>query len=163
MQNISSQRKEEVNISYLTIFKILEIGRHFLDISNMQDLLAHLKLRPSEFHAIMRIFILTLDKPEGISLKTFAQFSKLSQPAASMQVATLLEKGYVRRKSDPSDKRKMLLSISKEHMVHFEEMMSKQEIVLNERIQHISIEKRKELIEFSEGMYDYLHAFSFTK
>lgn len=160
MQNIPSETKEENSVSYLSIFKIMEIGRYFLDMSNIQSIIAEFKLRPTEFHAMMRIFILSLDKPEGISLKLLTQYLKSSQPAVSMRVASLIEKGYVSRKSDPNDKRKILLSISEEHIAHFKEMMRNQEIVLNERLQRISIEKREELIRFSEEMYDYLHASS---
>lgn len=163
MKNISLQTKEENSVSYLSIFKIMEIGRYFLDMSNIQSIIAQFKLRPTEFHAMMRIFILSLDKPEGISLKTLTKYLKASQPAVSMRVASLIDKGYVKRKSDLNDKRKILLSISDEHIEHFKEMMRRQEIVLNERLQNISIEKREELIRFSEGMYDYLHAASLEK
>lgn len=138
------------------LIKLVDISKYFMDFCFFEPIIKNFKVSPREFDAVLRIFSLTLDKPQGISLKELLPHLRTHQPAASMMISGLVDKGYIYREGDPSDRRRMLLTIAPEHRQYFEHMLVEQGRNSAERIKAIPVDKRKAIFSFIEEMHTYL-------
>lgn len=77
--------------------------------------------------AIAQIKILTADCPQGVALKTLAGHLKMTVPATSLLVETMVNKGFFERTPNPDDRRAVCIRLSEKGLELCEEV--------NERIQ----------------------------
>lgn len=77
--------------------------------------------------AIAQLKILTEDCPQGVALKTLAGHLKMTIPATSLLVETMVNKGFFERTPNPDDRRAVCIRLSDKGLQLCEEV--------NERIQ----------------------------
>lgn len=62
--------------------------------------------------AIAQIKILTMEEPQGVALKTLAGHLKMTVPATSLLVETMVNKGFFERNPNPEDRRAVCIRLS---------------------------------------------------
>ena len=75
----------------------------------------------SQMRTIRVLYTLTLENPAGVQLKCLAEKLRVTPAAASEMVDTLVRKGAITRRSDPADRRAVLLQIADVLRERFEE------------------------------------------
>ena len=86
----------------------------------------------SQMRTIRTLYSLTQDYPGGVQLKMLAEKLGVTPAAASEMVDTLVRKGALSRRSDPADRRAVLLQVSDPLRERFEKCeKSLQQIVGN--------------------------------
>ncbi len=135
---------------------LVEISQRFMQFCHIEPLLTRLHVRRSEFDLLMRLYNLTLEHPEGVSLKALTRLLGVSQSAASMTVGNLLQKGLVCRNVNPADRRQALFTISPAERVHFDTMATAQCEATAKILADLPAEKKKLLSTFIDEMYTYM-------
>lgn len=143
-------------LAFRQIHKLLEISNRFFQRGHFALLKERLHVRHGEFVALMHLYNLTLDKPEGISLKELTRSLHMNQPAASMMIGNLVSKGCVSRQENPRDRRQALLTIAPSEREAFDQMARAQSAEAERVLNRLSANKRGLLMEFIDGMYDEL-------
>ncbi len=113
--------KEKLQL-FRQIHKMVEISQLLMQFCYIEPLVERFRLRRSEFAFMMRLYTLTLEQPEGVSLKALTSVLKVSQSAASMLVGSLLQKGLICRNVNPEDRRQALLTLAPEVRPQFDAM-----------------------------------------
>ncbi len=147
---------EESMRLFRQIHKLVEISQRFMQFCHIEPLITRLHVRRSEFDMLMRLYNLTLEHPEGVSLKALTRLLGVSQSAASMTLSNLLQKGLVQRNVDPGDRRRALLTIPPSERVHFDTMASAQSEATARILRDIPADRKKRLSAFIDDMYDYI-------
>lgn len=62
--------------------------------------------------AIAQIKLLTMEAPQGVALKTLAGHLKMTVPATSLLVETMVNKGFFERNPNPEDRRAVCIRLS---------------------------------------------------
>jgi len=62
--------------------------------------------------AIAQIKLLTMEAPQGVALKTLAGHLKMTVPATSLLVETMVNKGFFERTPNPEDRRAVCIRLS---------------------------------------------------
>lgn len=62
--------------------------------------------------SLARLKMLTIDKPEGVSLKVLASHLQMTIPAASLLVEAMVTNGFFERQANPNDRRAVLIRLS---------------------------------------------------
>lgn len=62
--------------------------------------------------AISQIKLLTMEQPQGVALKTLAGHLKMTVPATSLLVETMVNKGFFERNPNPEDRRAVCIRLS---------------------------------------------------
>ena len=88
--------------------KVLSYLRRQFEAWTTKELLNH---GYSDFTMAHMPLIMNI-KPEGTNNNELARIAKISKQAMSKVVKDLLEKGYIRTKTDPSDKRSTIISLT---------------------------------------------------
>ncbi len=138
------------------IHKLVEISQRFMQYGYIEPLLTRLNVRRSEFDMLMRLYNLTLEHPEGVSLKALTRLLGVSQSAASMTAGSLMQKGLVQRSVNPGDRRQALLAITPSERIHFDNMATAQSEATARILADIPPEKKALLGTFIDEMYDYV-------
>ena len=138
------------------MFKLIEIGRHFMGFGQGENIIMTYNLRPSEMQALMRIYLMTLDEPHGINLKKFSASARLSQPAASMLISQLVDRGLIKREAHPSDRRQILLTLEAEIHELFSQHLATLGQHIEEQMQGIDQSKLDQLQHFIDEMHAYI-------
>lgn len=138
------------------IHKLMEISNQFFQRGYFAPLREHLHVRHGEFVALMHLYNLTLDKPEGISLKRLTRSLHINQPAASMLVSHLVKKGCVSRRENPRDRRQALLTIAPSERAAFDQMARAQSAAAERVLHRLSEGRRELLMDFVDVMYNEL-------
>ncbi len=136
------------------IHKLVEISHRFLHTCYIEPLIKHFNLRPSEFDVLMRIYTMTVQQPEGISIKELTARLNINQPATSMIVSNLVNKGYITRRENPSDRRCTLLSIAPQEQALFDTMAEAQGKATEKVLEGMTEKKKKQFFSFIDEMYD---------
>ncbi len=136
--------------------KLVEISQRFMDFCYIEPLLSRYHVRRSEFELLMRLYNLTIEHPEGVSLKALTQVLRVSQSAASMLVGSLMQKGLVCRNVNPEDRRQALLTIAPAERVHFDNMAVAQSEATASILADFPDEKKALLNTFIDEMYSYM-------
>ncbi len=77
-------------------------------------------LSVQQMRALGTLNRLMTDRTEGIPLKMLAQYMKLSLPAASHLVDSMVKKGLFNRKENPNDRRSICIKLSEEGERNFQ-------------------------------------------
>jgi len=133
--------------------KLMEISSHFFQRGNFEALREHLDVRHREFVTLIHLYNLTLDEPEGVSLKTLTHSLHINQPAASMLVSHLVERGHVSRKENPRDRRQTLLTIAPDKRAGFDRMARAQSKAAAHVLDRLPVGKRELLMDFINTLY----------
>ncbi len=136
--------------------KLVEISQRFMHFCHIEPLLQRLNVRRSEFDMLMRLYNLTIEHPEGVSLKALTHVLGVSQSAASMTAGHLMQKGLICRKANPGDRRQALLTIPPSERVHFDTMATAQSEATATILADIPADKKALLSTFIDEMYDYI-------
>ncbi len=147
--------EEKMNL-FRQMHKLVEISQRFMQFCHIEPLLARLHLRRSEFDLLMRLYNLTIEHPEGVSLKTLTHVLGVSQSAASMTVGHLMQKGLVCRNVNPADRRQALLTIHPAEREHFDTMAQAQAEATAKILAELPADKKVLLSTFIDEMYAYI-------
>ncbi len=151
---MNSTPEEKMQL-FRQMHKLVEICQRFMQFCHIEPLLTRLHVRRSEFDLLMRLYNLTIEHPEGVSLKTLTHVLGVSQSAASMTVGHLMQKGLVLRNVNPGDRRKALLTIAPAERVHFDTMATAQSEATAKILSELPAEKKALLNTFIDEMYTY--------
>lgn len=133
--------------------KLMEISRHFFQQGNFESLRERLDVRHREFLTLIHLYNLTLDEPEGVSLKKLTHSLHISQPTASMLVSHLVERGHVSRRENPRDRRQTLLTIPPAQREGFDRMARAQSEAAARVLDRLPEGKRELLMDFINTLY----------
>ncbi len=136
--------------------KLVEISKQFMHFCYVEPLIKRFQVRPNEFDLLMRLYNLTIEQPEGVSLKALTRVLNVGQPAASMLVSGLVAKGIVCRRENPADRRQSLLTIAATEREHFDSMAMAQSEATAKILADFPEDKKALLNAFIDEMYDYL-------
>ncbi len=136
--------------------KLVEISQQFMNFCYVEPLIKRLRVRPNEFGLLMRLYNLTIEQPEGVSLKALTKVLNVGQPAASMLVSGLVAKGFICRRENPADRRRALLTIAPAEREHFDCMAVAQSEAAAELLGGFPEDKKALLNSFIDEMYDYM-------
>ncbi len=152
---MNSSPEEKLRL-FRQLHKLVEISQRFMQYCHIEPLINRLNVRRSEFDLLMRLYNLTLDHPDGVSLKALTRVLGVSQSAASMTVASLMQKGLVCRQVNPQDRRQALLTIAPQERVHFDTMAVAQSEATAQILADLPGEKKKLIKVFIDEMYSYM-------
>ncbi len=152
---MDSSPEEKLRL-FRQMHKLVEISQRFMQYCHIEPLLTRLNVRRSEFDLLMRLYNLTIEHPEGISLKALTRVLGVSQSAASMTVSSLMQKGLVYRNVNPEDRRQALLTISSAERIHFDTMATAQSEATARILADLPADKKALLRTFLDEMYTYI-------
>ncbi len=152
---MNSSPEEKMQL-FRQMHKLVEISQRFMQYCHIEPLLARLHVRRSEFDLLMRLYNLTIEHPEGVSLKTLTRVLGVSQSAASMTAGNLMQKGLVQRNVNPGDRRQALLTIAPAERVHFDSMATAQSEATAKILSELPADKKALLSAFIDEMYNYI-------
>ncbi len=152
---MNSTPEEKLHL-FRQMHKLVEISQHFMHFCHSEPLIARLNVRRSEFDLLMRLYNLTIEQPQGVSLKALTQVLGVSQSAASMTVSSLMQKGLVQRNVNPEDRRQALLTIAPAERVHFDTMATAQSEATARILADFPADKKALLAAFIDEMYSYI-------
>ncbi len=136
--------------------KLVEISQRFMQYCHIEPLIKRLNVRRSEFDMLMRLYNLTLEHPEGVSLKALTRVLGVSQSAASMTASSLMQKGLICRNVNQEDRRQALLTIDPAERAHFDTMAIAQSEATARVLADIPADKKERISAFIDEMYDYI-------
>ncbi len=152
---MNSTPEEKLRL-FRQMHKLVEINQRFMQFCHIEPLITRLNVRRSEFDMLMRLYNLTIEQPEGVSLKALTRVLGVSQSAASMTAGSLLQKGLLCRNVNPEDRRQALLTISPAERVHFDDMATAQSEATAAILSELPPEKKALLNSFIDEMYTYI-------
>lgn len=154
MANPSSVEPHHI---FIKLFRLLDDLRHTcfrLSSAFQQKRIQSLTLR--QCMAITRVEILTRECPEGISLKLLARHLQMTVPATSLLVETMVNRGFLERMPNPTDRRAVCIKLSEKGRGFFEESNS----LLNAETDKLASILSEEELEAISSMTDkLLHEF----
>ncbi len=136
--------------------KLVEISKQFMNFCYVEPLIKRLHVRHNEFDLLMRLYNLTIEHPDGVSLKALTSVLNVGQPAASMLVSGLVAKGFICRRENPVDRRQSLLTIAPSEREHFDSMAIAQSEATAKILSGFPEDKKELLNAFIDEMYSYL-------
>ncbi len=154
--NAMEKSPEEKLKLYRQMHKLVEISKRFMHFCYIEPLIERFKLRSNEFELLIRLYNLTLEQPEGVSLKALTGVLNVGQPAASMLVSGLVAKGYICRRENPADRRQALLTIEPSVRVHFDSSALAQSEATAKVLEGFPEARKAQLNTFIDEMYSYL-------
>ncbi len=147
---------EEKARLFRQMHKLVEISQRFMQYCHIEPLLTRLHVRRSEFDMLMRLYNLTIEHPEGVSLKALTRVLGVSQSAASMTAGSLMQKGLICRNVNPGDRRQALLTLSPAEREHFDSMATSQAEATAKILSELPADKKALLSTFIDEMYAYV-------
>ncbi len=152
---MNSTPEEKLHL-FRQMHKLMEISQRFMHFCHIEPLLQRLNVRRSEFDMLMRLYNLTIEQPEGVSLKALTNVLGVSQSAASMTAGNLMQKRLICRKANPGDRRQALLTIAPAERIHFDTMAIAQSEATAAILAYLPGDKKELLSTFIDEMYSYM-------
>ncbi|MDD6813502.1 MAG: helix-turn-helix domain-containing protein, partial [Akkermansia muciniphila] len=140
---------------YHNIQRLIVLGKMFMLVCYVDPHFARYNDRPHEFDILMRVYNYSLAHPEGITLKLLTAMLNISQPAVSMTVSRLVEKGYLVRNPGVRDRRCCHLTIASGEKDFMDRMALAQAAAAAEILREMPQEKQEHLFSFIEEMNTY--------
>lgn len=147
--------RDELFLLYHRMHRLVELSKKFMHICYVEPLIERFNVRPHEFDILMRVYNYSLAHPEGITLKLLTAMLNISQPAVSMTVSRLVEKGYLVRNQGARDRRCCHLTIASEEKDFIDRMALAQAAATAEILKEMPQEKQERLFSFIEEMNSY--------
>lgn len=147
--------RDELFLLYHRMHRLVELSKKFMHICYVEPLIERFNVRPHEFDILMRVYNYSLAHPEGITLKLLTAMLNISQPAVSMTVSRLVEKGYLVRNQGARDRRCCHLTIAPEEKDFIDRMALAQAAATAEILKEMPQEKQERLFSFIEEMNSY--------
>ena len=117
---------------------ILTFKRKIADVCRKEGLLYEL--------TFTQIELVRYIGPDGkVTMKSIAEFLKISPPSATSMVAELEKKGAVLRINDPNDRRIVLVSLTKKTREVYTKMQKHKETVFGDMLSRLTLADRKSL------------------
>jgi DNA-binding MarR family transcriptional regulator len=103
----------------------------------------------SQMRTIRTLYSLTRELPGGVQLKVLAERLAVTPAAASEMVDTLVRKGALIRRSDPSDRRAVLLQVGDQLRERFENCEEKLDLLALNFLKTLSAAEVETIVEVS--------------
>lgn len=108
--NSLPQKPHEPFMKLLFLMDELRRNSFKLTPPGQQQKMLGLTLRQGS--ALAQIKLLTSDHPQGVALKTLASSLKMTVPATSLLVESMVNKGFFERNPNPDDRRAVCIRLS---------------------------------------------------
>lgn len=140
---------------FCRMHKLMEISRRFICKEIAQPYAERLHVRHNEFELLSHLYNLLLEHPEGGTAKQLAARLPVNQPAISMILGSLADKGLVARRENPSDRRSILLTLTPQAHAAMEAMAVEQGQSVNALFSSMPQAKKKLMLDFIDSMDAY--------
>ena len=124
-----------IEFSYRTVPETL-LGKYF-------------QLTFGQTRVVRAVYLMTLDRPEGVSLRELAGYLNYSSCTASIMVDALVNRGVLDRRQATDDRRKVLIRLSEATLAAAKESQSKVANLITGALEELSPE---ELATFASTM-----------
>lgn len=142
--------KEAISLFY-QMHKLITICKSIMRLDVASPHLERLSLRHNEFQALSHLYHLSLEHPGGVTGKQLAAAMPVSQPAISMTLDKLVEKGCVERRENPSDRRSILLTLTPRAHAEMESMAIRQGCSIAKILEAMPKERKQAMLDFIES------------
>lgn len=144
-------KKEAIDL-FNHMHKLVVISQRFMRIEIIRPLVERLGIRHNEFELLSHLYNLLLEHPEGGTVKQLSASLPVNQPAISMILNGLVEKGHVVRRENPADRRSILLTLSPATLAEMEALAVAQGEAIGSILSSMPQVKRKFILDFVESM-----------
>ena len=124
-----------IEFSYRTVPETL-LGKYF-------------QLTFGQTRVVRAVYLMTLDRPEGVSLRDLAGYLNYSSCTASLMVDALVNRGVLDRRQATDDRRKVMIRLSEATLSAAKESQRKVAALITEALDELSPE---ELTTFASTM-----------
>lgn len=147
--------KQEAIELFYRMHKLMCISKRFMRIEIAHRYMKKLGVRHNEFMLLHHLYNLLPEHPEGGTVKQLSASLPVNQPAISMILNGLVEKGHVERRENPADRRSILLTLSPAAHAEMEALAVEQGESINEILSTMPQARRKAMLDFVESMDAY--------
>lgn len=147
-------KKEAIELFY-RLHKLMVLSKRFMRIEIARVHMERLGIRHNEFELLSHLYNLLPEHPEGGTVKQLSASLPVNQPAISMILNGLVEKGHVVRRENPADRRSILLTLSPAAHAEMEAMAVAQGESIDSILSTMPQAKRKAMLDFVESMDAY--------
>lgn len=137
------------------IHKLVEISKRLMPFRFVRQVCDRLGLSHKDFEALCTLYNIQLDHAEGGTIKQICALMPVNQPAVSMLLNKLADKGLVLRKENPDDRRSTFLTLSPHARQEFDAMAIAQGKATNEFFAVLPEGHKTLLFQFIDTMTDY--------
>ena len=95
--------------------------------------------------AISQLKLMLEEEPDGVSLKSLAKRMQMTIPATSLLVETMVGKGYMERKPNPTDRRAVCITLTEKGLSLFANVYAQFHNELDRRAKALTAEDLKTL------------------
>ncbi|MBR5195084.1 MAG: MarR family transcriptional regulator [Akkermansia sp.] len=95
--------------------------------------------------AISQLKLMLEEEPDGVSLKSLAKRMQMTIPATSLLVETMVGKGYMERKPNPTDRRAVCITLTENGLSLFANVYAQFHNELDRRAKALTAEDLKTL------------------
>ena len=137
---------ESPHNTFRKLLEILdELRRDSIRTINSPEMKKMYGLTVRQGSAISQLKLMLEEEPDGVSLKSLAKRMQMTIPATSLLVETMVGKGYMERKPNPTDRRAVCITLTENGLSLFANVYAQFHNELDRRAKALTVEDLKTL------------------
>ena len=137
---------ESPHNTFRKLLEILdELRRDSIRTINSPEMKKMYGLTVRQGSAISQLKLMLEEEPDGVSLKSLAKRMQMTIPATSLLVETMVGKGYMERKPNPTDRRAVCITLTENGLSLFANVYAQFHNELDRRAKALTAEDLKTL------------------
>ena len=137
---------ESPHNTFRKLLEILdELRRDSIRTINSPEMKKMYGLTVRQGSAISQLKLMLEEEPDGVSLKSLAKRMQMTIPATSLLVETMVGKGYMERKPNPTDRRAVCITLTENGLSLFANVYAQFHDELDRRAKALTAEDLKTL------------------
>ena len=137
---------ESPHNTFRKLLEILdELRRDSIRTINSPEMKKMYGLTVRQGSAISQLKLMLEEEPDGVSLKSLAKRMQMTIPATSLLVETMVGKGYMERKPNPTDRRAVCITLTENGLSLFANVYAQFNNELDRRAKALTAEDLKTL------------------
>ncbi len=137
---------ESPHNTFRKLLEILdELRRDSIRTINSPEMKKMYGLTVRQGSAISQLKLMLEEEPDGVSLKSLAKRMQMTIPATSLLVETMVGKGYMERKPNPTDRRAVCITLTEKGLSLFANVYAQFHNELDRRAKALTAEDLKTL------------------
>ena len=137
---------ESPHNTFRKLLEILdELRRDSIRTINSPEMKKMYGLTVRQGSAISQLKLMQEEEPDGVSLKSLAKRMQMTIPATSLLVETMVGKGYMERKPNPTDRRAVCITLTENGLSLFANVYAQFHNELDRRAKALTAEDLKTL------------------
>ena len=137
---------ESPHNTFRKLLEILdELRRDSIRTINSPEMKKMYGLTVRQGSAISQLKLMQEEEPDGVSLKSLAKRMQMTIPATSLLVETMVGKGYMERKPNPTDRRAVCITLTENGLSLFANVYAQFHDELDRRAKALTAEDLKTL------------------